>query len=106
MAELDRIIPPDESTPMKGRTFREWEDQADRFDRTVTAALLEQCAALDANARVQTGGRCPHCGSERVYMEKAGPRKSHVQTLHGPVGIERQSVRCRACGRTFSPSGS
>jgi hypothetical protein len=105
LAELDRVIPEDESLPLRGRTFREWEDQADRFDRTVTAILLEERAALDASAQVKDGGRCPHCGSQRVYLEKNRPRKTEVQTPHGKVVLERQSCRCRSCDRTFSPSG-
>jgi len=106
MAELDRVIPPDESAPMRGRTFREWEDQADQFDRTVTTILLQERAALDASAQVSGGGRCPSCGSERVYLEKKDPRKTEMQTPHGKVVMERQTCRCRSCDRTFSPSGS
>ena len=30
MQSLDRIIPPDESVPLKGRLFRDWEDQVGR----------------------------------------------------------------------------
>jgi hypothetical protein len=102
---LDRVIPADEAVPLKGRTFREWEDQADEFDRAVTAALLEERAALEANARVETGGRCPRCSSTRLYLI-AGQRKREVQTPHGVVALEQQSVRCRSCGTTFSPSGA
>jgi hypothetical protein len=104
-AELDRIIPSDESAPMRGRTFREWEDQADQFDRTVTTILLQERAALDASAQVDGGGRCPACGSERVYLENKGVRKTEMQTPHGKVVVERQTCRCRSCDRTFSPSG-
>jgi hypothetical protein len=104
-AELERLIPTDESLPLRGRTFREWEDQADEFDRTVTTILLQERAAMDASARVQEAGRCPFCGSERVYLEKKDPRKTEVQTPHGQVVLERQSCRCRSCDRTFSPSG-
>jgi DNA-directed RNA polymerase subunit RPC12/RpoP len=105
VAELDRIIPSNEAVELRGRTFREWEDQADEFDRTVTAILLQERAALDASARVGEGGRCPHCGSQRVYLEKKDPRQTEVRTPHGQVVLGRQSCRCRSCDRTFSPSG-
>lgn len=103
---LDRFVPADESVPLKGRTFREWEDQADQFDREMTAAFLEELAALDSSARGDSGGCCPHCGSERVYLVKGGERKTELQTKHGRVVLEQQQCRCRSCDRTFSPSGS
>jgi DNA-directed RNA polymerase subunit RPC12/RpoP len=104
-AALERVIPVDETLDLKGRTFREWEDQADEFDRTLTAALLEERAALEDNARVKEGGRCPRCSSTRLYLI-GGERQKELQTPHGVVALKLQSVRCRACGSTFSPSGA
>ena len=104
-AKLDELLPAAESVPLRGQTFREWEDQADEFDRTVTATLLEELAALQASAQVSVGGRCPYCGSERVYLDKRASRPTELQTHHGVVVIPRQSGRCRSCDRTFSPSG-
>jgi len=103
-AAVDRVIPAEGSGALKGHTFRDWEDQADEFDRTVTAALLEERAALEENARVEEGGRCPFCSGTNIYMRKE-EGKVEVQTTHGVVVVERQKARCRACGRTFSPSG-
>jgi len=37
---LDQIIPADAMIPLRGGTFREWEDQADQFDQAVSATLL------------------------------------------------------------------
>lgn len=104
-AELDRLIPADESVPLAGKTFIEWEHQADELDRGVTAAFLEERAALDAQAAVSSGhcGACPDCGSDRVTLLKArGPTER--QTPHGKVALSEQRCRCRACGRHFSPS--
>jgi DNA-directed RNA polymerase subunit RPC12/RpoP len=103
-AALGRVIPAEGVGALKGHTFREWEDQADAFDRTVTAALLEERAALEENARVAEGGRCPFCSSRNVYMRKE-QGKVEVRTTHGVAVVERQKARCRGCGRTFSPSG-
>ena len=35
LAALDRIIPADESKPLRGTTFGNWEDQTDAFKRAV-----------------------------------------------------------------------
>jgi hypothetical protein len=102
---LDRFIPGAEAKPLLGRTFREWEDQADTFDREMTAAFLEELASLDGAAQAAEGGCCPHCGSDRVYLVK-GSHSTELQTKHGRVVLQQQQCRCRACDRVFSPSGS
>ncbi|MHB1158492.1 MAG: hypothetical protein ACYC26_16840 [Phycisphaerales bacterium] len=96
------------SVPLRGRTFIEWEDQADAFARAVTTTLLEERSALEDTAQVGAGelGCCPHCGSDRLYLPGALVRNQEVRTPHGPVVIGRQSVRRRACGKSFSPSAS
>ena len=101
----DRLIPADESVPLKGGTFREWEDQADQIERGLCPAFLEERAALESNARVERAGRCPHCGSDRVYLIH-GHHKSELRTPHGEVVMEQQSCRCRSCDRAFSPPGA
>lgn len=105
-AALDRIIPADESLELKGRTFTEWEDQADAFDQAVTGTLLEERAALEETAEVEQDdlGRCPHCASDRLYLQQAQTRQREIRTPHGEVVLGFQSVRCRACGGSFSPS--
>lgn len=100
---LDRIIPPDESVPLRGSTFRDWEDQAAEARRAILPTLLEERAALEENARVTGGGRCPHCGSDRVYLEKQ-ETSPEVTSPDGPVVVTRQHCRCRACDGSFSPS--
>ncbi len=102
VAAVDRIIPPDESLPLKGSTFGEWEDQADAFKRAVIPTLLEERAALEDNAMVGQGGHCPHCGSDSVYLEKQTTRPETLAP-DGPVLIEKQHCRCRTCGGSFSP---
>jgi hypothetical protein len=104
-AAWDRVIPADESVPLRGGTFREWERQADELDRAVTPMLLEELAALEDQAQVEHAGRCPHCGSDRVYLERQRVRSVERQTPHGVVVLREQTCRCRSCDRTFSPSG-
>jgi hypothetical protein len=103
--QIDRLIPADESIPLKGQFFADFEDQADELERTLCPAFLEERAALSASARVGNGGVCPHCGSSRVYLEA---RDSQVELLtpHGPMPMTQQHARCRSCDRTFSPSGT
>ncbi len=109
MDSLDRIIPPDELVPLRGRTFLDWERQADALRKAVVPTLLQERAALDAGAQVEAGGcgKCPRCGSDRIYLDHDGrDMAKEVISPHGPVVIARQQCRCRACGRSFSPSGS
>src|SRR3954469_753051 len=70
MDSLDRIIPPEESVPLRGRTFLDWEHQADAMRKAVLPTLLQERAALDDSAEVEAGqpGNCPRCGSGRVYL--------------------------------------
>ena len=103
MDALDRIIPEDESKPLRGTTFGSWEDQSDDFKRAVIPTLLEERAALETNARVEQGGHCPLCGSGSVYLEKQTTRPE-VTGPDGPIIIEKQHCRCRTCGGSFSPS--
>jgi hypothetical protein len=103
---LDRFIPADESAPMRGQTFRAWEEQADELDREVTGAFLEELAALNGAARVAEPGSCPHCGAANTYLVPGVVRSTELRTEHGAVVIPQQQCRCRSCDRTFSPSGS
>jgi hypothetical protein len=105
---LDQVIPSDPDRPLRGRTFVEWEDQADALDQAVTTTLLEERAALEDTAQVEPGqlGRCPHCGSDRLYLQRGQPMNQALRTAHGQAELGHQSVRCRACGKSFSPSGS
>jgi DNA-directed RNA polymerase subunit RPC12/RpoP len=100
---LDKMIPADNSVPLEGSKFVEWEDQGDELARTVVPLFLEERAALDAAAQADMGGRCPHCGSTRVYLIKQ-VGQVEVLTPHGPVVLKKQRGRCRACDRSFSPS--
>jgi hypothetical protein len=103
LAAVDRIIPEDESKPLRGSTFSEWEDQADLFKRAVIPTLLEQRAALEDSACVEHGGHCPFCGSSSVYLEKQRTR-SETTSPDGPVVYDKQHCRCRTCDGSFSPS--
>jgi len=105
---LDRVIPADPAIPLRGRTFAEWEDQADAFDRAVTTTLMEERAALEETAAAEAGqlGCCAHCGSPRLYLQQSALRNTSLSTPHGEVVVGQQSVRCRSCGRSFSPSGA
>jgi len=105
---LDRVIPADPTRPLRGRTFLEWEDQADPFIDALSGALLEERSALEDSALVEAGdlGRCPSCASDRLYLQRGEPSNKTLRTPHGEVVLGHQSVRCRACGRSFSPSAS
>src|SRR6185312_16752734 len=55
MDSLDRIIPPEESVPLRGKTFLDWERQADAMRQAVLPTLLQERAALDEAAQVDDG---------------------------------------------------
>jgi hypothetical protein len=104
-AQLDRMIPEDEGVPLRGGTFADFEDQVEALAREALPVALEERAALESNAEVRTAGRCPRCGSDRVYLEKQVSRPE-LLSLHGPVVLCKQHARCRSCNGSFSPSGS
>jgi hypothetical protein len=103
MSSLDRIIPADKSVPLKGRLFRDWEDQVAELRRALIPTILEERAALSDEARVETPGHCPRCGSESVYLERPTTRPE-VLTPDGPAVVHKQHCRCRTCGGSFSPA--
>lgn len=103
--ELDRLIPEEEGAALKGSRFADFEEQGTALARASLPAFLEERAALACNARVEAAGRCPHCGSDRVYLEKQ-ETTGEMLSPHGPVAVPKQQARCRACGGSFSPSGS
>lgn len=105
---LEQAIPEDQSKPLYGETFQEWEQEADRLDQTLTPVLMEQRALLadSAEAEARHLGHCPHCGEAvRLYLQRSECKQEELQTPHGPAVLGQQSVRCRSCGRSFSPSG-
>lgn len=103
-ASLDQIIPGDESRPLKGSRFIDFEDQVEALARQLLPVVLEERAALEAVSRVEAPGPCPQCGSARVYLRRE-ETQPEVHSPHGPVVIPKQHARCRACGLSFSPSG-
>jgi len=88
---LDRVIPADEAKPLRGATFRDFEDQADQLRQCLLPALLEERAALDPSAQVEHGGRCPYCGSDAVWLDPKPPRPKEILSPHGPalLGLQR-----------------
>jgi len=102
---LDRAIPADEREPLKGSTFADFEQVCYEVGRPVVAALVEERAKLEPNAQVEQAGRCPLCGSERTYLKKQSIQEERISPT-GPLVIQKQSARCRACNGSFSPSGA
>ena len=100
---LSKVIPADERTPLRGRTFCDFEEQVEEAGRTVMSEMLQQRAELDAMAWEENPGLCPHCDSDRVYLEK----QTTFGEFRSPAGILKirvQNCRCRACNGSFSPS--
>ena len=104
-AALDRVIPAGESIPLKGTAFLDFEEQVEGLSRQVLPVLMEERAALEPDAMVETPGRCPYCASDRVYLKKQ-VTQPELRSPHGVVVVPKQHARCRACNGSFSPSGS
>lgn len=102
---LDRVMPADGSEPLHGSRFIDFEDQVAEVGLPVMAAMIEERAALDAAAWVERPGWCPHCGSERVYLDKE-PTQEEMRSPFGPLTVRLQQCRCRGCGGSFSPSAT
>jgi len=105
LQEVDRLIPLDEKVALRGQYMADFEDQADELDRTLVSAFLRERIALSGASEVQVVGRCPHCHSDRVYLERWSSMVD-VLTPHGSVPLKKQHASCRACGLAFSPSGA
>jgi hypothetical protein len=59
---LDRLIPPDESVPIRGHTFLEFENQVEAMADLLLPTALEERSALQTNARVERGACVPFAG--------------------------------------------
>jgi hypothetical protein len=105
LAALDQVMPADEKVPLRGKTFRDFEMQAQTLKEAVISTVLEERAALDGQALVEEAGVCPHCGSDRTYLE-TGTVQKEIRSPDGPVVLQKQRARCRACNGSFSPSGT
>ena len=101
MDSLDRMIPPDEAVPLRGKTFLDWERQADVMRKAVLPTLLQERAGLDQTAVVDADGcgKCPRCGSDRIYLDHGGG-EAHKEVIspHGPMVLSKQQCRCRQTG--------
>jgi hypothetical protein len=90
---------------LRGQIFADFENQTYAAGNDLLAAMMEERAKLEENARVEASGRCPFCGSDRTYLEKETTKKER-RSPSGPVLIEQQHARCRACNGSFSPSSA
>ena len=104
MESLDKIIPAEESVPLRGQTFMDWERQADALRKAVVPTLLQERAALDPGAEVEAGhyGNCPRCGSDNLTTIRWS-RYAAAAMLFVPLPlfIWRNRVKCRSCGNEW-----
>ena len=100
---LDRLIPPDPGDGLQGNLFIDFEDRVAEHFQPLLAVAVEERAKLDPFAQVDAAraGRCPQCGSEKVYWRQE-QRQEEVLCAHGPVVLTLQYCRCRACELTFA----
>jgi DNA-directed RNA polymerase subunit RPC12/RpoP len=104
--EVDRLLPADESVPLKGTTFLDFENIAEQASNDLYTVFLEECVALSGAAQARpTVGRCPYCSSPRI-REIGEAQAAEVRTPRGVVVMSEQTFRCRDCSRSFSPSAS
>ena len=105
LSAIDRLVPADESVPLRGSTFADFENQSYEVGDAILTAMMEERAKLARCASVEVPGLCPHCGSNRTYLEdKGASTQQEIRSPSGPVLIAKQGARCRACDGSFSPS--
>lgn len=100
---IDRLIPADEGQALRGAVFADFENQSYAAGNDILTAMMEERVKLEHNAQVEKAGRCPYCESDRTYLEEAMMKEERCSPS-GPVLIEKQGARCRACNGSFSPS--
>ena len=103
-ARLQEVWPDEQPAPQ--RTFADFDEleataarTGDALAQALMAAGLQQALTLPAAPRPAT---CPDCG--RALQWESKPRT--VQTIRGPVGLQRDYGYCRACRRGFFPRGT
>jgi hypothetical protein len=103
-AEVDRLLPLDPEIGLQGRTCLDFENVAERVSNDLYVTILEERVML-AGLEKPTVARCPCCSSPR--LRKVGDvRKKEIRTPRGVATVEECSLRCRDCGRTFSPGAA
>lgn len=102
---MNKAIPEDETIPMRGETFQDFENQAGELKDAIVPTVLEELAALNKAAHAEKPGRCPHCGSESTRFIQE-PGSIEMRAPDGVVVLTTQRARCRSCDRSFSPSES
>ena len=81
--EVGRRIPADESIPIKGSTFLDFQNMAVKACNEFYTVLPEKCVALSGQAQsVSSPGRCRHCSSPRVRQIDPG-KPTKVRTPGG-----------------------
>src|SRR5579864_3717887 len=103
-AEVDRLLPADGNVPLQGRTFLDFENVAERVSNDLYVTIVEERVML-AGLEKPTVARCPHCSSPRL-REVGEARPKEIRTPRGVATVEERSLRCRDCGRTFSPGAA
>jgi hypothetical protein len=100
---LERVLPLDRTKNMRGGTFIDWEQLVNEHFQPVLAAVLEERAKNDPSAHIPADrlGRCPYCMSDKIYLRQEETQDELLST-HGPLTIQSQHCRCRACDRSFS----
>ena len=93
MDSLDRIIPPEESVPLRGRTFLDWEHQADvlKVPNTAMAVTIDigDKKNVHPKDKQDVGDRLARIARAKVYGERiewSGPTVASVK-------VEGASVR-------------
>jgi hypothetical protein len=91
---VDRMIPEDQSQPVRDGLFWAWEEMADAFDREATAALLEAWAGLSGQGQRAHPGACPACGCLRTRwldadQQQERPSRPAVVVVPRQVGGAR-----------------
>ena len=87
---------------IEGKGFEELSETLRRKGHSVTGAILEEVLKSRGASQLAASRHvCEACG--RTLTRQRKPHRRKLESLHGPVEIERPYFYCQPCGRGYYP---
>ncbi len=66
LSAIDRLVPADQSVPLRGSTFADFENQSYEVGDAILTAMMEERAKLGRSASVNEPGPCQNLIADRI----------------------------------------